>query len=92
MTTKYVKNPILIDAVQFNYENKDRVLSWAKSIQFNVYHGWDENHKPAIIIPTSEGEMMCRLGDFIVVEPFPTNDRKLYPCKEEVFKKTYMPL
>jgi hypothetical protein len=92
MTQKYVKNPIQIEAVQFTYTNKDQVYHWARSIQMNVTHSWDENRKPILIIPTAEGEMVCSLGDYVVVEPFPTADRKLYPVKQAVFAKTYMKL
>jgi hypothetical protein len=28
-------------------------------------------------------------GDWIIKEPFPTTDRKFYPCKRDIFEKTY---
>jgi len=86
---KYRKIPIEIDAVEFTDETKDQVYNWAKSIQGNVFHSWDENDKPVLMIPTLEGEMACSLGDFIIVEPFPTDRRKLYPCKPSIFHNTY---
>jgi len=92
---KYRKKPVVIEARQFIYEDKDIVLSWAKSIQFNVNHAWEgEPFKsdPCIIIPTLEGDMKCSLGDWIIEEPFTTNGRKLYPCKPDIFAKTYEPL
>ena len=89
MTKKYRKKPIDVEAVQFTEQNKDMVYRWAKSIQGNVYHEWDENKKPVLMIPTLEGEMKCSIGDFLIVEPFPTDWRKLYPCKQDIFEKTY---
>lgn len=92
MTTKYLSKQIEVEAVQFTDKTKDRVLSWAQQIQQNVSHGWeDEPFKsdPCVIIPTLEGEMKCSLGDYIIVEPFPTDWRKLYPVKNEIFVNRY---
>lgn len=89
MTTKFRKKPIEIEAVQFTNENKDMVYNWAKSIQANVYHDWDGLKQPVLKIPTLEGEMECSLGDYLIVEPFPTDWRKLYPCKQSIFEQTY---
>ena len=92
MTKKYRKKPIDVEAVQFTEQNKDMVYRWATSIQGNVYHDWDENKKPVLMIPTLEGEMKCSLGDYLIVEPFPTDWRKLYPCKQRIFEQTYVVL
>lgn len=89
MTQKFIKNQIEVEAVQFTDKNKDQVYNWASSIQGNVFHSWDENKQPILKIPTLEGEMTCALGDYIIVEPFPTDWRKLYPCKQSIFEKTY---
>lgn len=85
----YVKKEIQVEAIQFTDKTKDSVYNWAKSIQGNVYHDWDENTLPILKIPTLEGEMICSLNDYIIVEPFPTVLRKLYPCKESIFNETY---
>jgi hypothetical protein len=88
MTQKFRKKPVTVEAVQFTDKNKDMVYHWAFQIQGNVYHSWkDEN--PILLIPTLEGEMVCELGDWLIVEPFPTDWRKLYPCKPDIFEKTY---
>lgn len=89
MTEKYRKIPIEIDAVQFTDKNKDQVYNWAKSIQGNVYHDFDVNKNPILKIPTLEGIMICSIGDFLIKEPFPTDYRKIYPCKKIIFNKTY---
>lgn len=87
--SKFRKKPIEVEAVQFTEENKDQVLSWASEIQSNIQPSWDDEHKPCLLIPTLDGEMMCCLGDYLIKEPFPTDWRKIYPCKEEIFNKTY---
>ena len=86
---RFRKKPVVIDAEQFTDEAKDRVYNWATSIQGNVYHGFDGNDKPILLIPTLEGEMTCSLGDWLIKEPFPTDWRKLYPCKPDIFAATY---
>lgn len=89
MINKYKKKPVEIEAVQFTNENKVQVYHWALEIQSNIQASWDEEHKPCLLIPTLEGEMMCSLGDYLIKEPFPNDWRKIYPCKEDIFNKTY---
>ena len=86
---KYRKIPVEIEAVRFTDKTKDSVYTWATSIQENVTHGWDCEGKPILKIPTLEGVMECSLGDYLIVEPFPSDWRKLYPCKPSIFEKTY---
>lgn len=86
----YVKRPVAVEAVQFTDDNKNRVHNWCREIQGNVFATRDENGQPALMIPTAEGEMICRIGDFVIKEPFPTPDRRLYPCKADVFEQTYV--
>lgn len=56
-----------IEAMKFTEENKNQVYSWAKSIQYNVYHGFSEDNKPILrIITIFDGEIICNLGDYLV--------------------------
>jgi len=89
MISRFKKKSIEIDAVQFTDENKDMVYNWATSIQGNVYHSTDEKGNPVLLIPTLEGEMECSLNDYLIVEPFPIDWRKLYPCKQSIFEQSY---
>ncbi len=89
---RFRKKPIEIEALRFTNENKDRVYSWATSIQQNIHPAFDEGHQPILIVPTLEGEMICSLGDYLIKEPFPTDWRKIYPCKPDIFEKTYEPI
>ncbi len=90
MSNKYRKIPVEVEAIQFTEESKDRVYTWASSIQNDIYHGWDDwNSQPILKIPTLEGEMICSIGDYLIKEPFPTNNRKLYPCKPSIFEQSY---
>jgi hypothetical protein len=89
MTLTYIKNPVEVEAVQFTDKNKDQVYKWASNIQMNIYPNFDNDGNPSLRIPTLEGHMECRIGDYLILEPFPTDWRKIYPCKEEIFNKTY---
>jgi hypothetical protein len=90
--SKFRKKPVEVEAVRFTDENKNQVYGWARQIQNNVYHSTDEEGNPILLIPTLEGEMKCAIGDYLIVEPFPTDWRKLYPCKPDIFEKTYEPV
>lgn len=89
MIKKYIKKPIKIEAIQFTDDNKDQVYDWTSQVQMNIYSAFDKDHKPCLRVPTLEGEMTCSLGDYLIIEPFPTDWRKIYPCKEAIFNKTY---
>ena len=91
MTTTYVKKPIVVEAVQFTDKNKNQVYSWAREIQNNVTAGQHElDSSPYLNIQTLEGIMTCNIGDWLIIEPFPTDWRKLYPVKDKVFHQTYI--
>lgn len=87
--SKYRKKPIVVEAYKLTVENMDKLEEWC--------HGSIRGTKlPArervIKLWTYEGEMIAELGDYIVKEPFPTETRKFYPCKPDIFKQTYEPL
>jgi hypothetical protein len=33
--------------------------------------------------------MRAEPGDYVIREPFPTDDRRFYPCKPDIFEATY---
>lgn len=82
------KKPVEITAVQLTQDNCREVLSWANGIQ-----PADKQVKLSegrgLLIPTKEGEMLCGFGDYLIKEPFPTDDRMFYPCKADMFELTY---
>lgn len=55
----------------------------------NIEPSIDVNGNPILIVPTLEGEMICAIGDYLIKEPFPTDWRKVYPCKPDIFEATY---
>ena len=87
---KYIKKPIEIEAIQFNGFDKttgyillsERPKWFTQEMELDVLIFEKENF---IIIKTLEGEMKALEGDFIIKGV----NQELYPCKPDVFEKTY---
>lgn len=86
---KFIKKPIEIEAMVFNEETKQDVYNWCRAIQQNIQPSTGIGKEPILIVPTLEGDMLCSIGDYLIKEPFPTDWRKFYPCKPDIFKMTY---
>ena len=87
---KFRKKPVEVEAWQvtdetFDGEHPNPLHPATPHItyypQFRVAH-----------IETHEGVMRAEVGDWIIKEPFPTDDRQFYPCKPDIFEATYEPL
>ena len=76
---KYIKKPIPITAIQWTGHNK------AEIIEFTHNQCRFRDGKVSIIIPTLEGDMGATDGDYIICGV----DGEFYPCKREIFEKTY---
>jgi hypothetical protein len=97
----YIKKPVKIEAVQLTADNVSEVAAWANSIQpvdkkVTIKYGADIvtdlvslREVDGLVIPTKEGDMICSIGDYLIKEPFPTDDRMFYPCKADMFVLTY---
>jgi hypothetical protein len=79
---KYRKKPVVIEAMQFTNETKDRVFGF---VRCNRDPGFDDDHNPTLIIQTLEGEMTAVLGDWIIKGV----QGEFYPCKPDIFAMTY---
>jgi hypothetical protein len=96
MIQKFVKNPVEIEAIQFNgNSNKQAVEKFvgrelkAELESETAYVAGQGPPIFSLLIDTKEGVMKALKGDWIIKEPFPTGDRDFYPCKNEIFIKTY---
>jgi len=80
---KYRKKPVVIEAMQFTNDTKDAVWAWTAN---HSDIGADfENGEPVVRIMTPEGEMVARLGDWIIKGI----KGEFYPCKPDIFEATY---
>lgn len=75
---KYVKKPIVIEAVQYNGNNVQEILNFCGG---TVVVGMLNE----ITIKTLEGPLHVSDGDFIIKGV----EGEFYPCKPDIFEKTY---
>jgi hypothetical protein len=80
---KYRKKPVVIDAMQFTNETKDRIFF--QFVTCRKYADHDSDGNPTLKIETPEGVMTASVGDWIIKGIA----GEFYPCKDEVFRATY---
>ena len=74
---KYIKKPVVIEAIQFNGENIGEINAFTgHSLRLN-----DE----CLEIETLEGTMKASKDDWIIKGI----KGEFYPCKPDIFEKTY---
>ena len=80
---QYRKKPVVIEAIQL----EDLEVYTLMSIQHLVGLGRDifEVKGDGLIIKTLEGDMKASIGDFIIKGI----QGEFYPCKPDIFEKTY---
>ncbi len=76
---KYKTKPCEIEALEFNGKNHDEIADFCKPNTVKVGGGY------TLLIPTLEGEMIAKTGDFIIKGL----RGEFYPCKPDVFHKKY---
>ena len=79
---KYRKKPVIIDAIQWNGTNDLDIINFATPAARFFY---DFSSQTILIISTLEGEMVASVGDYIIRGV----DGEFYPCKPEIFERTY---
>jgi hypothetical protein len=77
---KYVKKPIVIEAIQYNGTNRDEIL--AKLGMPSIGEDFLDDH---LYIETLEGDMKASIGDFIIKGV----KGEFYPCKPDIFEESY---
>ena len=88
---RYVKKPIAIEAVKWKGFNNDEIKDFAgDSVKIEVIReGDDDNGIPPSVdcsIETLEGVMIANVGDYIIKGV----NGEFYPCKPDIFEKTYL--
>ncbi len=80
MTRKYVKKPVVIDAVQWTGENTKEVLAFCHDC-----FSYQKNDVNVLVINTLEGTMKASPMDYIIQGV----KGEFYACKPDVFELTY---
>lgn len=96
MIKKYRKRPVEIEAIQWTGNvNKKKIEDFvgkhleAELESETAYVAGKGAPLFSLLINTKEGIMKAMPGDYIIKEPFPDGDRDFYPCKKNIFEKTY---
>lgn len=76
---KYVKLPVVIDAIEWTGSNIDDIGKFLGSYPACNFT------KKTISIYTLEGDMTANRGDMIIKGAY----GEFYPCKSDIFKVTY---
>jgi hypothetical protein len=79
---KYRKKPVEIEAVHYapvTSEDIEAIANWCGATRLDKKH---------LVIETMEGRMIVDPGDYIIKGV----NGEFYPCKEEIFEKTYEPV
>ncbi len=86
---KFRKKPIEVEAIKWKGTNLIPISIFIEDERLFKYHHFRNNGSGELIIYTLEGPMVASTGDWIIKEPFATEDRKFYPCKPGIFSMTY---
>jgi len=76
---KFRKKPVMIDAIQYDGTNAHIVQGFMNQPTYSIRVG------DPLLITTLEGTMRAEPGDFIIKGV----NGEFYPCKPDIFKKTY---
>ena len=86
---KFRKKPIVIEAFQYegHFKVQDNVPSWLLSAlaSNDIYYDFTENGDLGLYIKTLEGRLHVSIDDYIIQGV----QGELYPCKPDIFEKTY---
>lgn len=77
MITKYRKKPVIIEAIQWNGNNLTEID--------NFVGGSLKIEESSLVIHTLEGDMEASINDYIIKGV----NGEFYPCKPDIFDKTY---
>ena len=81
--TQYRKKPVVIEAVEWNGANHLITETFMKGS--GAYIDYSESKLGIIKIPTLEGVMDGKAGDYIIKGI----KGEFYPCKPDIFNSTY---
>lgn len=86
MIKRYMKKPVVIEAIQLIPRNTQEVIKFLiESGHKNITTRLSDDKPGVIEIPTEEGTMDAKVGSYIIKGV----EGEVYPCKPEIFAKTY---
>ena len=83
---KFRKKPVVIEAIQLKWENWPQICEFM-DVPVNGVGSMGDHPKIAMTIFTLEGDIKASEGDWIIKGV----NGEFYPCKPDIFEKTYEP-
>lgn len=83
---KYRKKPVVIDAIQF-VDDAQRLCEIQEFAGDEIRVDYSDKNNPVLKIDTLEGTMTANVGDYVIKGV----NGEFYPCKPDIFDKTYEP-
>ena len=80
---KYRKKPVIIEAVEFSDDQPTDVLFFLGNANYHI-----DQENGGLYIHTLEGDMRANIGDYVIKGV----NGEFYPCKPDIFLKTYEPV
>lgn len=80
------KKPVVIEMIKFDSITAQSLIEIKETLGFqDLIVSFKEPNNPVIKIETLEGTMTANIGDYIIKGV----QGELYPCKPDIFEKTY---
>lgn len=87
MIEKYVKRPVIMEAVQYTGKNVMEIISFVglRHIRVKYVDKFDSSKGAEITIITFEGDHYVSVNDYIIKGI----KGEFYPCKPDIFEQIY---
>ncbi len=85
---KFRKKPVIVDAWQWNGTTLEDAKDFCKKNGLPDFHIGSYGYGTGLVIPTLEGNHLAIKGDWIIRGV----EGEYYPCKPDIFEKTYEPV
>lgn len=82
---QYRKQPVVIEALQYNGENAEAIVAWSGGKVRIAKHVDPTDADGSLQIETLEGTLIARKSDWIIQGV----KGEFYPCQSEIFAATY---
>ena len=85
---KYRKKPVVVRAWEFDgtTDSLPQTNHTDHKLRYRGYDRVNDQHfPPTVVVRTLEGDMTAQVGDYIIEGV----NGELYPCKPDIFEKTY---
>ncbi len=92
MSSLYRKKPVVVEAIRWTGDNLHKVIEMTGLLPPAKQWMWEEYEQvvkeKVLKIFTPSGPVIASIGDWIIKDA----EGEVYPCKPDIFEKTYEPV